>query len=105
MNKEKILEKSKSSNKQEELTYIKNKGMNTGYLIFGILSGFLMFSNLMLGKTIYEIQILVWGFIAGISLEKYKMYKQKQTLIALVSSSIATITFLITYILASIYGW
>lgn len=102
MDKEEILKKARNEKRDEGFDYARKKGLSFGYKIFLVLHIILLTFNILIGQNSYALLSLFWGFIGAESYTKYRFSKEKVELVSCVASSIACITFLVSYFLSSL---
>ncbi len=104
MNKEKILEKSRQSQKDEGIEYAENQGRKIGFITFSLLFVFIAIFNLFFGEssTFHAVSSLFWAFIAAEGYGKYHFLKSKVYLVTVIAGSIASVISVVNYVLATL---
>lgn len=97
--KEKILEISRNSNKDEGIEYFENEGRKIGFSVCCMLFIFIVIFNAFKGEQNYAVSSLFWAFIATEAIPKYKFTHKKVYIITIIAGGIASIASLISFIL------
>ncbi len=102
MDKEKILERSRSSMAKEERSFAETEGIKIGFIVFTVLYLVLVIYNYSIARRtdVYEISALFWTFMASINYQKYKSLdkKRKLYLVTFIISTLAAIVYFLDYI-------
>ncbi len=96
MNKERILEKSRSEHIDEGELYLKNKGKGIAFKVFALTSAFYMFFCLFFVKdqfAIYAIMSIFWATYSTEYYYKYTFSQNKSQWIGFICSIIASVGF------------
>lgn len=102
MNKEEILKKSRKERNDEGLLEAENNGRKLGYMVFSLVFIFILTINFLNGKSSYAPMAMFWAFLAAEAYPKFKFTKQKVYLVSTFAGSIASVLYLINFVIETI---
>lgn len=102
MNREEILAKSREEKHDEGFLEAENQGRKIGMIAFCIIFIFIIIFNLINGIKSYGPMTMFWAFLAAESYPKYRFTKNKLYLCHTIVSAIASLGFLLCYILTAL---
>ncbi len=102
MNKDEILAKSRQEKNDEGMKNLENKGRKVGVIGFSAIIIFVIIYNFVKGLNSYSVFSIFWSYTALEGYGKYKILKERKYLTATIAGTIASLGFLISYILTTI---
>ena len=102
MNKEEVLVKSRQEKNDEGIKYLETKGRGVGIIGFFAIIIFIVIYNFINGQNSYSVFSIFWSYIALEGYGKYKILKERKYLTTAIAGIVASIGFLISYILTTI---
>lgn len=104
MDKEEILKKSRNEQRDEGMILADNKGKKIGASAFCFVFIFIILVNMLKGQPNYAPNAMFWAFLAADALPKYQFTKSKVYLVTVIAGFIASLTFLICFVIQVIGG-
>lgn len=102
MNKDEILAKSRNEKSDEGMQQAENKGRRIGVSAFCGVFIFIVIFNLFNGQQSYAPQAMFWAFVAAEAYPKYRFTKRKEYLISTIAGCIASVAFLVNFIIETL---
>ena len=99
MDKNEILEKSRKENRDEGVAYAEQTGRRYGEVVFCLLIILVLLYNIVKGLDNSLPMSLLWGYLAAAALGRYQSRRGRYALVTLVCSAIASLCFLLCYVL------
>lgn len=100
MNKEEILKKAQEEKEDEGVEEVRAKGLTIGYKIFAGICIFLILFNLFNGLNTYDVNTLIFAFLAAEFYSRYKFTGEKKNKMVMILASITSIFNLVAYVLS-----
>ena len=99
MDKNEILEKSRQEKEDEGVTYAENEGRRYGEISFCLLIIAVLVYDFAKGLDNYLPMSLLWAYLAAQALGKYQARREHKYLWVVVCGAIASLCFLLCYVL------
>ena len=99
MNKEEILKRSREQKEDEGTVFAENKGRRYGIIMFSAVFIIITLFNLFAGQNNFAPYSMFFAYIAAEAYGRYRVELEKKLLVSAVFGAIASILFLICYIL------
>lgn len=100
MDKEQILEKSRSENLDEGIKNAENQGREIGITAFFIMLIIIIIFNWCTNQTNDALLAVFWAFVAAEAYPRYRFSKKKSLLVTTIAGGLVSLANLITYMIS-----